>query len=106
MSTSYDATIWLRVDPQYAPFPQKRNYLVARSRPAMKIARRQDRITVEDGPVAGSTLMPAAGYALLRASSREELARHVRAFLQVAGDGACEIIEAMEPMPQRASAAA
>jgi hypothetical protein len=72
----------------------------------MKIARRQDRITVEEGPVAGSSLMPAAGYALLRAGSREELARHVQRFLQVAGEGACEIIEVMEPMPQQASAAA
>lgn len=72
----------------------------------MKIARRQDRVTAEDGPVAGSSLMPAAGYALLRASSREELARHVKTFLQVAGEGTCEIIEVMEAMPQQAPAAA
>jgi hypothetical protein len=72
----------------------------------MKIARREDRVTVEDGPVAGSSLMPAAGYALLRASSREELVRHVKTFLQVAGEGTCEIIEVMEAMPQPASAAA
>jgi hypothetical protein len=72
----------------------------------MKIARRQDRVTVEDGPVAGSSLMPAAGYALLRAGSREELVRHVKTFLQVAGEGTCEIIEVMEAMPQQTSAAA
>jgi hypothetical protein len=72
----------------------------------MKIARRHDRITVEEGPVAGSSLMPAAGYALLRAGSREELVRHVQKFLQTAGEGTCEIIEVMEPMPQQASAAA
>jgi hypothetical protein len=72
----------------------------------MKIACRQDRICVEDGPVAGSSLMPAAGYALLRAGSREELVRHVQRFLQIAGDGTCEIIEVLEPMPQEACAAA
>lgn len=72
----------------------------------MKIARRQDRITVEDGPVAGSSLMPAAGYALLRAGSREELVRHVQKFLQLAGEGACEVIEVMEPLGQESCAAA
>lgn len=72
----------------------------------MKIARRQDRFTVEDGAVAGSSLMPATGYALLRAGSREELVRHVQRFLQIAGEGTCEIIEVLEPMPQPASAAA
>ena len=72
----------------------------------MRIARRQDRITVEDGPVAGSSLMPAAGYALLRAGSRADLVRHVQSFLQTAGEGTCEIIEVMEPMPPQASAAA
>jgi hypothetical protein len=72
----------------------------------MKIARRRDRITVADGPVAGSSLMPAAGYALLRAGSREELARHVQTFLRIAGEGTCEIIEVIEPLPQQACAAA
>jgi hypothetical protein len=72
----------------------------------MKVARRHGRIAVEEGPVAGSSLMPAAGYALLRAASREELVRHVQKFLQTAGEGTCEIIEVMEPMPQQASAAA
>lgn len=72
----------------------------------MKIALRQGRATVEDGAVAGSSLMPAAGYALLRAGSREELARHVQKFLQVAGEGTCEIIEITEPMPRETSAAA
>jgi hypothetical protein len=66
----------------------------------MKIVRRQDRFSVEHGPVAGSSLMPAAGYALLQAGSREELAQHIRKFLQVAGEGTCEIIEVHEP-PQR-----
>jgi hypothetical protein len=66
----------------------------------MKIVRRQDRFSVEHGPVAGSSLMPAAGYALLRAGSREELAQHIRKFMQIAGEGTCEIIEVMEPSPR------
>ena len=72
----------------------------------MKIARRQDRFEVEHGSVAGSSLMPAAGYALLRASSREELVRQVQKFLQIAGDGTCEVIEVFDQPPQEASAAA
>lgn len=67
----------------------------------MKVVRRNGSFTVEDGPVAGSSLMPAAGYALLRANSREELTRHVKAFLEVAGDGTSEIIQVMDgPPPQ------
>lgn len=69
----------------------------------MRIVRRHDEFSVEDGPVAGSSLMPAAGYALLRASSREELAQHIRKFMQLAGDGTCEIIEVnAHESPQRA----
>jgi len=51
--------------------------------------------------VAGSSLMPAAGYALLRASSREQLVRHIEKFFELAGDGTCEIIEVMDqPQPR------
>jgi len=53
-------------------------------------------------PVAGSSLMPAAGYALLRANTREELVEHVKAFLAVAGDGTSEVIQVMDgPPPKR-----
>jgi hypothetical protein len=62
----------------------------------MKVVRRNGQVTAEDGPVAGSSLMPAAGYALMRAGSREELARHVKTFLELAGDGTCEIIQVMD----------
>lgn len=72
----------------------------------MKIVRSHGRVTVEDGPVPGSSLMPAAGYALLRAASREELTLHLQKFLQVVGDGTCEIIEVMGPMPPEISVAA
>jgi hypothetical protein len=66
----------------------------------MKVTRRNGTFTVEHGPVAGSSLMPAGGYALLRASTREELVEHVEAFLQVAGDGTTELIQVMDAPPQ------
>ena len=63
---------------------------------------RNGSFSVEDGPVAGSSLMPAAGYALLRVNSREELARHLKTFLQMAGDGTAEVIQVMDgPPPPR-----
>jgi hypothetical protein len=40
--------------------------------------------------------MPAAGYALLRAGTRDELVKHIKAFLEVAGDGTTEIIQVMD----------
>lgn len=65
----------------------------------LKITRRNGAYTVDDGPVAGSSLMPAAGYALLRASSRDELVKHVKTFLEIAGDGTSEIIQVMDGPP-------
>jgi hypothetical protein len=62
----------------------------------MKIVRQNGKVTSEDGPVAGSSLMPAAGYALLRANSREELVAHIKTFMDMAGDGTCEIIQVMD----------
>ena len=75
----------------------------ARSRSRIRHARsdRNGATTVEDGSITGSSLMPAAGYALLRASSREELARVTKQFLECAGDGTCEIIQLMDDMPQQ-----
>ncbi len=68
----------------------------------MKVTLNNGEFTAEDGPVAGSSLMPAAGYALLRANTREELVKHVRKFLEAAGDGRCEIIQLMDGPPQQA----
>ena len=65
----------------------------------MKVTRRNGEVTVEHGPVNGSSLMPAAGYALLRAGSREELAKHIGTFLEAAGDGTTEIIQVMDSPP-------
>jgi N-acetylglucosamine-6-phosphate deacetylase len=67
----------------------------------MKIVRKDGKVTASDGAVAGSTLMPAAGYALMRASTREELVTHMTAFLAVAGDGTAEVIQVMEPPPAK-----
>ena len=70
----------------------------------MKVTRRSGTVTVEDGPVAGSSLMPAAGFALLRADSREELLEHIKKFLEIAGDGSSEIIQLMDGPPPNAAA--
>jgi hypothetical protein len=66
---------------------------------AMKIVLKGGKHTVENGAIAGSTLMPAAGYAILRANSREELAKNVKEFLEVAGDGTCELIQLLDGPP-------
>jgi hypothetical protein len=68
---------------------------------AMKVVRRNGGVEVTDGPVAGSSLMPAAGYAILRAGTREELVAHVKRFLEVAGDGTSEVIQVMDGPPPK-----
>ncbi len=66
----------------------------------LKITRNNGSFTVEHGPIKESSLMPAAGYALMRADSREGLVEHIKKFLAIAGDGTTEIIEVMGPPPQ------
>ena len=66
---------------------------------AMKTTLKNGNYSVENGAIPGSSLMPAAGYAILRANSREELAKNVKAFLEVAGDGTCELIQLMDGPP-------
>lgn len=68
----------------------------------MKVAPNNGTFTVEDGPVAGSSLMPAGGYVLLRANTREELVKHLKRFLDVAGDDRCETIQVMDDPPPQA----
>jgi hypothetical protein len=68
----------------------------------MKVTCSKGAFTVEDGPVVGSSLMPAAGYALLRVNSREELVTHLKTFLEVAGDGTSEVIQVMDGPPPAA----
>jgi hypothetical protein len=62
----------------------------------LKVTSNNGSFTVEHGPVQGSSLMPAAGYALLRADSREQLVDHIKGFLKLAGDGTTEIIQVMD----------
>ncbi len=66
----------------------------------MKVTLNGGNYKVEDGEVAGSSLMPASGYAVLNAPSREALAESLREFLELAGDGRCEIIQIFEGMPE------
>jgi hypothetical protein len=66
----------------------------------MKVTLKRGDYKVEDGPVAGSSLMPAAGFALLRANSRAELVEHIKQFLELAGDGTSEIIQVLDEPPQ------
>ena len=68
----------------------------------MKIVKTNGSTKVEHGPVQGSSLMPAAGYALMRANSREELVGYIKEFLQVAGDGTSEIIQVFDSPPPNA----
>ena len=69
----------------------------------MKVIRKDGNYSVENGPVAGSSLMPAGGYALLRVGSREELVKHIKRFLDVAGEGSTEIIQVMDGPPKEVS---
>ena len=52
-------------------------------------------VTVTDGPFA-ETKEVLGGYALLQAASKEEVVKHTRRFLEVAGQGTCEIYQLYE----------
>ena len=67
----------------------------------MKIVKMNGSTKVEHGPVQGSSLMPAAGWALMRANTREELEANIKRFLEVAGDGTCEIIQVFDGPPPK-----
>jgi hypothetical protein len=54
--------------------------------------------TVTDGPFAEAKEV-LGGYALLKAASQDEIVAHTRRFLEVAGQGTCEIYQLYE-MPQ------
>jgi hypothetical protein len=56
------------------------------------------KITVSDGPFTESKEV-IGGYALLKAKSKEEIVKHTRRFLEVAGQGTCEIYPLYE-MPE------
>jgi hypothetical protein len=56
------------------------------------------KVTVTDGPFAEAKEV-IGGYALLKAESEEEIVRHARRFLEVAGQGTCEIYRLYETPP-------
>jgi hypothetical protein len=58
------------------------------------------KITVTDGPFTESKEV-IGGYALLEAQSKDEIVKHTRRFLEVAGQGTCEIYPLYE-MPDSA----
>ena len=60
------------------------------------------KLTVTDGPFA-ETKEVIGGFALMQAGSKEEAIELVKEFLQVAGDGECELRQLYEesPMPPR-----
>jgi hypothetical protein len=51
--------------------------------------------TVIDGPFAEAKEV-IGGYALLKANSKEEIVKHTKRFLEVAGQGTCEIYQLYE----------
>jgi hypothetical protein len=51
--------------------------------------------TVTDGPFAEAKEV-LGGYALLKAASKEEIVKHTRRFLEVVGQGTCEIYQLYE----------
>jgi hypothetical protein len=53
------------------------------------------KVIVTDGPFT-ETKEVLGGYALLNAASKEEVVRHTRRFLDVAGQGTCEIYQLYE----------
>jgi hypothetical protein len=55
-------------------------------------------VTVTDGPFSEAKEV-LGGYALMKASSKDEIIKHTKRFLEVAGQGTCEIYQLYE-MPQ------
>jgi hypothetical protein len=53
------------------------------------------KITITDGPFAEAKEV-LGGYALLQAKSKEEIVAHTKRFLEVAGQGTCEIYQLYE----------
>jgi hypothetical protein len=53
------------------------------------------KVTVTDGPFS-ETKEVIGGYALLKADSKEEIVKHTKRFLDVAGQGTCEIYQLYE----------
>ena len=68
------------------------------ARKAKTLRVRQGQLLVTDGPFA-ETKEVIGGYALLKANSKAEIVEHTKRFLEVAGQGTCEIYQLYE-MPE------
>ena len=64
-----------------------------------KVRQQTGDVTVTHGPFSDSTLMGASGFALIRASSREDAIQKTKEFLDVAGDGESEILQVLDMPP-------
>ncbi|MBV9881188.1 MAG: transcriptional regulator [Gemmatirosa sp.] len=62
----------------------------------MRVRRAGDRVTVVDGPFTEAKEV-IAGFALIEAASKEEALAHTKRFLEVAGDGVCEVRQLYTP---------
>jgi len=61
----------------------------------MRVRKAGDKVTVKDGPFTESKEV-IGGFAILKASSKEEGIEMTRKFLAIAGDGECEIRQIYE----------
>jgi hypothetical protein len=61
-----------------------------------RVRRSSGKLSVTDGPFAESKEV-VGGFAILKANSKEEAIELARKFLQVAGDGECELRQIYEP---------
>lgn len=67
-----------------------------------RIRRSHGDVTVTDGPFTESKEV-VGGFAILRADSKDQAIKHVKHFLEVAGDGECELRAVYEAPPPPAS---
>jgi len=74
--------------------------LARRETGGARVSLAMGRVTVQTGAELDSTLMRAAGYALINAASREEAIRQVSEFMKIAGDGEVELLAVSEMSPQ------
>jgi hypothetical protein len=63
-----------------------------------RIRRSDDKVTVTDGPFTESKEV-IGGFAILQANSKAEAIEYVKQFLQVAGNGECELRQVYEGSP-------
>ena len=61
------------------------------------------KLSVKAGPEAARDWMAAGGFAVMNANSQDELIADVKRFLEVGGDGTCEIIGLMTGPPPEAA---